>query len=224
MDLQVVISLVCFGTVVVVLGALAAFLWKAPVSVREPERRTRWVVLAVLVVWAGIALAVGYWGELSFVTFLPFALVPIAVGSAVTFTPGMQAVLVRVPTHWMVVLQCYRVAGGVFLYAYYFGDDVLSRGFAFNAGWGDVLTGVLAAPVGYMVMRRTPWHGVALMLWSIIGIGDLILAPISVQLYGARDLVTFPLNIIPLFLGPPLGILLHIVTLRIYYLRKHAAT
>ena len=101
---------------------------------------------------------------------------------------------------------------------------ITGRGFALNAGWGDVLTGVLALPVGTMVMRRMSGHGVALVLWSIIGIGDLILAPVSAWLYGAQDLVTFPLNSIPLFLGPPLGILLHIVTLRIYYLREHTAS
>ena len=77
MHLQVVVAVVCFGTAFVVLGALAAVLWEAAGGTPGPEHRTRWVVLAVLVAWYGIALAVGYWGELSFVTFLPFALVPI---------------------------------------------------------------------------------------------------------------------------------------------------
>ena len=133
-----------------------------------------------------------------------------------------MALLTHVPTHRLVFLQVYRVAGGVFVYAYYVGDEALSRGFALNAGWGDVLTGLLAVPVGVLVMRRVRGHAVALVLWSLVGIGDLILAPVSARLYGALELDTFPFNTIPLFLGPPLGILLHVVALRTCWLRGRA--
>ncbi len=153
-ELQLVVGVVCFGTALVVLGTLAVFLRRATASAPGSERRTGRAVLVVLVVWYGVALVVGSRREMSFETFLPTALVPIAVGSALTFTSRGRALLVRVPVHWMVFLQVYRVAGGVFVYLYYAGDGVLSRGFALNAGWGDVLTGVLAIPVGILVMKR----------------------------------------------------------------------
>lgn len=216
-DLQLVVAVVCFGTAALVLGALAALLHGAVAGDRD--RRTARALVSALLGWYGVALAAGYLGALTFPVFLPFALVPIALGTAATLAPRVALLLARVPAHRLVFLQVYRVAGAVFLYVYARGDDALSLGFARNAGWGDVLTGVLAVPVGLLLMRDLRGSTLALLAWSAIGVGDLILAPASAAIHGAKDLVTFPLNTIPLFLGPPLGILLHLVTLRAHQLR-----
>ena len=48
-------------------------------------------------------------------------------------------------------------------------------------------------------------------------------APTSAQLYGAERLVDFPINTVALFLGPPLGILLHIFVLRAWWLQKRSS-
>lgn len=170
-----------------------------------------WPVLAII-----YALTVG----LNFVSFIPMLAIPLTLGTLLMFTPAMSEILSAISLHKLIALGFYRVAGAIFLYGYY-ATGTLSRGFAVNAGWGDVLTGVLALPVAWMVWKKLPGSAIAIVVWCIIGIGDLILAPVSANIYGARALVDFPLNLIPLFLGPPLGILLHLVTLRAGWLQRN---
>jgi len=219
MSTYLVTSVVCLGASVFVLGGIAWLLLNAAASGSDRDRHTAWFLIGGLLVWAGIAVSTAYWGVLNFTVFLPFAVVPIVIGTLISFRPRVAELLSRISTHRIVFLQTYRVAGFIFVYLY-FATGELSRGFAMNAGWGDVLTGVLALPVGWMLLKRMPGYGTALAVWSLIGIGDLILAPTSAQIYGAENLVAFPLNTIPLFLGPPLGILLHIITLRIFALSR----
>jgi len=173
-----------------------------------------WVVSAIV-----YALVVG----LDFTSFIPTLAIPLAVGTVAMFRPVPTSILQRVPLYLLILLGTYRVAGGIFVYAH-FKHDLLSYGFAFNAGWGDVLTGVLAPLVAYAVYKRVSGAYFIVLVWTIIGIGDLIVAPISANIYGAERLVDFPLNLIPLFLGPPFGILLHTITLRAAWLQLRAAT
>ena len=82
----------------------------------------------------------------------------------------------------------------------------------------------IADALGVEASMLTEGAEAALIGWSIIGIGDLILAPASARMFGAGEaLIGFPLNLIPLFLGPPFGILLHLWTLRAFYLKRSAA-
>jgi len=180
--------------------------------------RAQRISLLVLLAWFGIALVVGNQSGLSFPIFGIALAVPLIVITGLSFVDPLRSWLKSVPVHWLVMLQVYRVAGALFLYLYFTGFD-LSRGFALNAGWGDVLTGVIAVPAALMLMKKS--FGVwPLVIVCVIGIGDLILAPLSAHLYGAGQLSSFPLNMIPLFIGPPLGISLHILSLRAYVLQK----
>jgi len=213
-----VTSLVCLSACAFVLGGVS-WLFLSASHDSSKHKRTAILLITGLFSWAAIAGSTAYWGELNFTVFLPFALIPIAIGTLISFHPRVASLLSSIPVHRIVFLQTYRVTGFIFVYLY-FATGELSRGFAMNAGWGDVLTSVLALPVGWMLLKRLPGMGAALIVWSLIGISDLILAPTSAQIYGAKNLVAFPLNTIPLFLGPPLGILLHILTLRIFYLSR----
>jgi len=175
-----------------------------------------------LSVWVFLAIAYALLVGLDFTSFIPTLVIPLVIGAVALFRPVPTSILLRVPLYLLVLLGTYRIAGGVFVYAH-FKHDLLSYGFAFNAGWGDVLTGVLAPLVAYVVYRRVSGAYLIVLIWTFIGIGDLILAPISANLYGAQRLVDFPLNLIPLFLGPPFGILLHTITLRAAWLQLRAS-
>ena len=214
-------AIVVFGGIAIIFPAFFVILGLAEVSAEAARWRRRLVL--ILCAWFAIPLTVGWFVPLAFPIFLPFALIPIAAGFALSFHPAVAELLARAPTHLLVWLSVYRTLGFVFLAVYWMGGD-LSWGFARNAGWGDVLTGVLAVPVGWMLWRRVRGAEAALIGWSIIGIGDLILAPASARMFGAGEaLIGFPLNLIPLFLGPPFGILLHLWTLRAFYLKRSAA-
>jgi len=173
---------------------------------------------AFLLVWVIVVIAYALLVGLDFTSFIPTLAIPLLIGTIVLFRPVPTSILRRVPLYLLILLGTYRIAGGIFVYAH-FKHDLLSYGFAFNAGWGDVLTGVLAPLVAYAVYKRVSAAYFIVLIWTFIGIGDLIVAPISANLYGAQRLVEFPLNLIPLFLGPPFGILLHTITLRAAWLQ-----
>ena len=179
------------------------------------------VLRIFLAVWVFVAIAYALLVGLDFTSFIPTLVIPLLIGTIALFRPVPTSILRCVPLHLLTLLGTYRIAGGVFVYAH-FKHDLLSYGFAFNAGWGDVLTGVLAPLVAYAVYKRVSGAYLIVLIWTFIGIGDLIVAPISANLYGAQRLVDFPLNLIPLFLGPPFGILLHTITLRAAWLQLRA--
>jgi hypothetical protein len=100
--------------------------------------------------------------------------------------------------------------------------------FAWPAGLGDVLVGVLA-PVVALAYARAPHVNADLVsLWNIFGLVDLVVAvstgvltsPSPVQLFAfdqPNELITiFPLVLIPVFLVP-VSVLLHLISLSKLY-------
>ena len=77
-----------------------------------------------------------------------------------------------------------------------------------------MLTGALAPLVALALTRK--WRGALgwAVAWNLFGILDLIVAPASAMISQARVLQVYPVALVPLFLGPPLGILVHIYSLR----------
>lgn len=173
--------------------------------------------------WSLLATVYALVSGASFAWFGVAFAVPYAIGVAVTFLGPVKNILRQISLTRLVGVQIYRNAGAVFLVTYFFTDSELSREFAMNAGWGDILTGMLAIPVAYAAALRIPAWRWMVVVWCAIGAGDLILAPATALMYGGPAVDGFPLNMIPIFVGPPLGILLHTVTLRALWLQRRAA-
>jgi len=114
---------------------------------------------------------------------------------------------------WLIGLQVYRVAGAMFLWPFLAGNAVPAL-FALPAGIGDVLTGITAPFVALAVARDRPGAHAWAVVWNCFGILDLIVATLTAVLSHSTNIGRFPLVIVPLFLGPPLGILTHIYSLR----------
>lgn len=187
-------------------------------------------VMMVISLWYAAATAVSTSNLISIDMVLPFFLAPVILGTAMTFLPKVRDVLREIPTHWLVFIQAYRMAGGIFIFPYMI-EGILTRGFSLNAGVGDVLTGILAVIAGYFVMRDPKrWsRGVTWLfyLFTIVGVGDLLLAMASAGIFGFNVegvQPLFPITMIPLFYGPGLGVLMHMVTLRNFQLRKQPST
>ena len=157
-------------------------------------------------------------------------LIPIIVG-VVLFRASrtLRRIVDAVPQQWMVNVQVYRVEGLIFLVLYATGR--LPGVFAWPAGVGDILVGLLAPLVGVAYARKarnaTGW----LRAWNLLGIGDLVVAvatgflssPSRLQMFAfgnPNELITaFPLVLIPVFLVP-LSILLHVASLNKLRQRK----
>jgi len=211
-----------------VLLASSAYLGYALVQVRQGKSQseqnrvsnTLWYLLALISLWFAIALAVSTGNYISNSLVIICAFIPIIGGTILSFHPHIANLIKQIPTHWLIYLQTYRVAGGIFIFPH-MTEGILTQGFAINAGIGDVLTGVLAIPVAWLVLKHGINHSKkyawAFYAWTALGILDLIVAFGSAAYFGfAVDGVQplFPITTIPLFFGPPLGILLHIITVR----------
>jgi hypothetical protein len=117
------------------------------------------------------------------------------------------------PPAWLIGVQTYRVAGVMFLWPF-LAAGALPPGFGLPAGIGDVLTGLAAPFVAWAVARNHPGAHAWAVRWNWFGILDLVVAVAAAVLTRTTNIGRFPLVIVPLFLGPPLGILTHLYSLR----------
>ena len=181
-----------------------------------------WLLFGVIALWFGAAIATSTAGLISLPLVLQFTLFPIILGFLLSFTPQVKGIIKRIPTHWLVGLQVYRVAGGIFIYPFMV-EGVLTREFAMIAGIGDILTGLLAIPVTLLIIQDGQRWRWAFYAWTAFGILDLLVAMGIAGTFGfaAEGMApNFPITAVPLFYGPPFSILLHLITLRSFNLRR----
>jgi hypothetical protein len=113
----------------------------------------------------------------------------------------------------LIRVQSYRMAGLMFLYPFMV-YGVIPAAFAWPAAVGDFATGLMAPFVAQMVAERRPHAAAWAIAWNAFGILDLLVAPAAAILSHAQVLNIFPLALVPLFVGPPMGILTHVLSLR----------
>ena len=180
---------------------------------------TIWLVL----VW-WIAFAGGFRARPGVPPIPPAIFLPIILGLIVLLpSKRIGAVLDAIPPSWLVGLQLYRVLGGIFLVGWLQGN--IPGEFALPAGSGDVLVGLLALPVAYLLHKRARGAAALAIAWNALGIIDLASAvsmgtltqPGPLQLIVPAvpnlQLGTYPTVLVPAF-AVPSSILLHALSLR----------
>lgn len=152
---------------------------------------------------------------------LPIAALPtlglivggIAAGAALLASRTVRVLNAAIPSDWLIRLQVYRAAGFIFVWPF-LSEGLLPAGFALPAGIGDAVTGLSALWIARVVAQKRPGSYRWAVWWNWFGVLDLVVAPAAAALSGAQIATIYPLGLIPIFLGPPLGILLHIYSLR----------
>jgi hypothetical protein len=188
----------------------------------SPKAKTigPFVVAAFLASWLAIAILVG--DGTNFPISLEsrqgisglVALIPLVIALIALFTSkNLQAINTATPSAWLIAIQTYRVAGIMFIYPFVT-YGILPAGFGYPAGIGDALTGIFAPIVALMVARNQPNAVKWAVAWNLFGTLDLIDATATALAFQAPVLSIYPIALVPLFLGPPLGILTHILSLR----------
>jgi len=138
----------------------------------------------------------------------------VALGAAVLFaSKTVRELNAAMSPAWLIGVQTYRVAGVIFLWPF-LAAGALPAAFALPAGIGDTLTGLAAPFVALAVARNRPGARARAVAWNLFGILDLIVAPTMAVLTQSTNISRFPLVLVALFLGPPIGILTHIYSLR----------
>ena len=195
-------------------------------------RLTGILVYSVLAVWflASLVLSLqGFFQNGPSRLPLPIGLsvgIPIVVFTTLyALSASMRAFADSLDLRAIVAFNIFRVVGLDFVIAYAQGR--LPAGFAIPAGFGDILTGILAIPL-IMAMSRTQSPAGArkwFVAWNLLGLTDLIVAVASGILHSGSKLgfltgsgpttllmSQFPRALIPTFLVP-IYILLHLLAL-----------
>jgi hypothetical protein len=156
---------------------------------------------------------------------LPIAIfAPVIIGLLVLLrSKSVAAFLDATPASWLIALQVYRIFGGIFLVNW--ANGAAPGAFAWPAGIGDMLTGITALPVAFLLASGAERGRSAALTWNIFGLLDLALAivmgalstPGPLQIFGldipASLAGTYPIVLIPAF-AVPSSILLHALSIR----------
>jgi hypothetical protein len=213
-----------------VLIALGLWLGLERTELTMTQRRNVWLAvmitltLWVCVIWSGAINGVFRPGA-SPVPLAPVAIfLPVIIGVPILLrSKRIGQVLDAMPPTWLVALQVYRVFGMTFLVGWLFG--LVPGIFALPAGIGDVITGLMALPVAYMLASGGGQRRAEAVAWNVFGLLDFAVA-ISLGLItspGPLQLIVpsvpnatagvYPTVLIPA-LAVPSSILLHVVSLR----------
>jgi len=213
-----------------IVGVILFGLWRAlpRTSLPAQTQRITWAITAiVLLAWQAVvwwlALAAAFQPRPG-VPALPLAIVlPLLVGLPILLrSRTVGAILDATPASWLVGLQVYRIFGAVFLVAWAAGD--LPTIFAWPAGLGDTIVGLLALPAAVYVASGTRAGRLFGISWNLLGLLDLVdavaigalTAPGPLQRIvpdHVSTLALYPLVMIPAY-AVPLSMLLHALSLR----------
>lgn len=154
-------------------------------ATRAPASGFAPLMMLIVAIWAAAIAALAYRG--SFIA--PEGKPQLAIVVAILSPPLLLFILMRLSAAfranvltidpiWVCAIQGWRVVGAGFLTVYGFGH--LNGAFAYQAGWGDVLVGVLAAfAVVHLARDRQFLTARAYWLFHALGVADLILAPVA---------------------------------------------
>src|SRR5215470_1024607 len=211
--------------IAIILFGLRNALAKAAWSKHDRTTTVRFSAIA-LVSWFLVALALGLAGAykaapdrvptIQYGIFIPFL-----IGAWLIWrSPAVGRIIDAVPQPWIVGVQLYRALGAIFLILY--ATDRMPGLFAWPAGVGDVIVGLLAPVVALAYARDAQRNAGRVTVWNVLGILDLVVAittgfitsPSPLFSYEPPNelIAIFPLVLIPVYLVP-LSLLLHLASL-----------
>jgi hypothetical protein len=142
----------------------------------------------------------------------------IATAIVAALSPSARAALLAMPMPLLVGPNTWRIGGAFFLLLALEGR--LGGPFPRSAGWGDLITGVLALPVAWLALRG---HDRLVLAWNAFGALDLVVAVFlgvtsangsPLQLIhagaGSQALQALPWSLIPTVLVP-MALIMHAV-------------
>jgi hypothetical protein len=190
------------------------------------QRRWRWGAAIVLLTWLLVVLALAVnppgdavLGAPYVIAFLGFGL--LAGLLPLLLSPTFRQIVRAIPATWLIGIHAIRLLG--FLFLALMDMRLLPAQFALPAGYGDMIVGLLALGMVYLLGQRRPYARVLGIGWNLLGLldfvgalitGILYIGPFAAQLAasGVSPLYVNYVLIVPTF-GVPLYTLLHIYSL-----------
>ena len=164
------------GTVII--AALMMLIVNALTTFMDASRVAKIVLATMIGVWVGLAAAAAGAGWLPISRPVPvvglFVMVPLLAAALATAWPAARKAMLSVPMPVMVALNIVRVFA--FLFLMLAADGRLTGPFPYSAAWGDIITGVVAVPVLWLLKDGGARHTMAIAAWNLFGAADLALA------------------------------------------------
>jgi hypothetical protein len=198
-----------------------------------PDKNRRWKIVAgtafIILVWMGLLAIFSYQGFFADFSKLPprpvlAVLIPLPFVLLIAFGKKFTQFLRSVPPQWLVFMQSFRIVVELLIWIAFMADKLPIQ-MTFEGKNLDMVTGVLALPVGYMLLRKKSYAPGLAVVFNIIGI-LLLLNILTIALLSMptplRYFMNEPSNSIvaqfPFILLPgllvPVAYTLHIFSLR----------
>lgn len=147
------------------------------------DSRSRLRITAVFAAWFAVVVALAATGALDnqHGVGLPglgaAVLLPVlTMCGLMLLSPSWQRRLHAVPVSWLVGVNTVRIFGFMFLLLH--AQERLPATFATVAGWGDILVGLAAVPIAWLVRHDSRAARPLVGLWNAAGLLDLVAAVI----------------------------------------------
>ena len=179
----------------VITAALMVLVVNALTIFMDASRASRITLAAVIGVWIGLAAAAAGAGWLTISRPVPvvglFVAVPLLAAAIATTWPAARKAMLSIPTPVMVALNIVRVFAVLFLMLA--AEGRLTGPFPYSAAWGDIITGVVAVPVLWLLKDGGARYNTAIAAWNLFGAADLVLA----IAFGVTSAEGSPLQLFP---------------------------
>jgi hypothetical protein len=200
---------------IIATAGLTIFIIGTLLAVLDVSRKTKIVMAALLGLWVGVATAgsAAGWAALTkpFPVMGLFVVAPLIVAIVATGWPKARAAMLGLPLPLLVGMNVGRVFAVLFLLVA--AEGRMSGPFPHSAGWGDIISGVVALPL-IRLAREPARHKTALHLWNAFGMLDLVVALVLgvmsapgslLQVFpdpGSEAMTRLPLSFVPTVLVP----------------------
>jgi hypothetical protein len=196
-------------------AALIIFIIATLLAFLDVSRQTKIVLAGVLGLWVGFAAAGSAAGWAALARPFPimglFVVAPLIAAVITTAWPKTRAAMLGLPLPVLVGMNVGRVFAVLFLLVA--AEGRMSGPFPHSAGWGDIITGVVALPLIWLA--RDPARNKAVLhLWNAFGMLDLVVAIVLgvmsapgslLQVFpdpGSEAMTHLPLSFVPTVLVP----------------------
>jgi hypothetical protein len=225
------LTLVC---VVLILTGLNGSLKKTTWN-KSRRRKIFFRTILLILIWISLLTVLSYKGFFADFSKLPprpalAMLIPFPFVLLVAFSKKGTQLLRSVPPHWLILMQSFRIVVELLIW-FAFLAGKLPVQMSFEGRNFDVITGVLALPVGLLLVRKKSYASKLAIAFNIAGIllllNILVIAVLSMPT-SFRHFMNEPSNILvaqfPFILLPgvlvPIAYTVHIFSLRQLLIKK----
>jgi hypothetical protein len=202
---------------------------------KQRDLKIFFAITTTILAWAALLTVLSYKGFFADFSKLPprpvlALLIPLPFVLIFVFSKTGAKILELIPAQWLVLMQSFRIFVEVLIW-FAFLANKLPVQMSFEGKNFDVLTGILALPIGYLLIRKAAYSPKLIIVFNVVGLllllNILIIAVLSMPTSfhyftnepSATLIAQFPFILLPGVLVP-IAYSFHIFSLRQLFINK----